>query len=152
MTEICIQKGLRLLELSLSGGSVYYFPIALGKNPQGPKQQAGDNKTPEGEYFVCTRNEQSKYHLFLGLSYPNQSDATKALQKGYIEQAVWQDISAQLASSQRPPWDTILGGAIGIHGGGLVPNWTAGCIALTDDAMDFLWPHVSLGTKVQILP
>lgn len=152
MTEIYIQKGLRLLELSLSNGCIYYFPIALGKNPKGAKQQVGDNKTPEGEYFVCTRNEQSKYHLFLGLSYPNSDDATKALREGRISQAVWQDISVKTASGQRPPWDTQLGGAIGIHGGGLVPNWTAGCIALTDMAMDFLWPHVSCGTKVQILP
>ena len=33
----------------------------------------------------------------------------------------------------RPPWGTALGGEICIHGGGNTRDWTAGCIALSDE-------------------
>jgi len=60
-----------------------------------------------------------------------------------------------------PPWDTRLGGAVGIHGRMLETgsalqivgeNWTDGCIALDNDDLDELTTVLSLGTPVTILP
>lgn len=128
------------------------YPIALGGQPLGHKQREGDGRTPEGSYAVCVRNEQSNYHLALGLSYPNTQDADAALADGRITWDQREAIAQACAAGHRPPWDTPLGGAIMIHGGGIARDWTAGCIALENDAMDALWNLAGLGTAVCILP
>ena len=40
----------------------------------GPKRKQGDLQVPEGFYYINDFNPFSKYHLSLGISYPNQSD------------------------------------------------------------------------------
>ena len=37
----------------------------------------GDEITPSGSFYVCTRNDQSICYLALGLSYPNAEDAER---------------------------------------------------------------------------
>lgn len=150
--DIRVYKKKRILELYCAEKLIASFPIALGPHPLGPKTCQGDGKTPEGLYFVCTRNEKSKYCLFLGLSYPNPADAKHGLEQGLVSETEYQALLEAAARSQRPCWDTALGGAIGIHGGGTLTDWTAGCIALTDTDMVSLWLHASLGTAVHILP
>lgn len=49
--------------------------IGLGKHPEGAKREEGDGKTPEGDYFICTKNAKSKFYLSMGISYPNETDA-----------------------------------------------------------------------------
>ena len=85
--QILIEKSLRRLTLIREHEADLTFRIALGKCPDGHKQREGDFRTPEGEYYVCTRNEKSKYHLALGLSYPNPADAASALARGEITSA-----------------------------------------------------------------
>lgn len=43
----------------------------------GPKRKEGDRQIPEGFYHVDRFNPNSKFHLSLGLNYPNQSDRIK---------------------------------------------------------------------------
>ena len=128
------------------------YRIALGESPLGHKMREGDGKTPEGEYFVCTKNDKSKFHLSLGLSYPNASDAQAAFAAGRISKAECDAVCAAQKTGKRPPWDTALGGFIMIHGGGTDSDWTKGCIALSDADMDVLFAEVPLGTAVRILP
>ncbi len=142
-----IRKGERVL---LWRGRTYR--IALGTSPEGHKEREGDGKTPEGEYFVCTKNEKSKFHRSLGLSYPNAEDAHRALDTGRISQTEYSAILSAQAENRRPPWDTPLGGFIMIHGGGTDGDWTKGCIALEDADMDILFAEVPMGTAVRILP
>ena len=40
----------------------------------GPKRKQGDLQVPEGFYFINDFNPFSKYHLSMGINYPNQSD------------------------------------------------------------------------------
>jgi murein L,D-transpeptidase YafK len=153
---IVIEKSLRRLTVYRDGEAVKQFPVVLGNSPVGPKEERGDGKTPEGEYYVCTRNEQSKFHLFLGLSYPNLEDAHKALAKGLITEEDHNSIISSHSRKVRPPWDTALGGEVGIHGygghggHGIEGDWTAGCIAVTNEAIEELWDLSPLGTIVQI--
>ncbi|MFQ5768247.1 MAG: L,D-transpeptidase family protein, partial [Acidobacteriota bacterium] len=50
------------------------------------------------------------------------------------------------------PKDSRLGGLIEIHGrGGRRRDWTNGCVALSDDGMDFLVRRVRPGTPVTIV-
>ncbi|MFA9376931.1 MAG: murein L,D-transpeptidase family protein [Lachnotalea sp.] len=73
--EIVVYKADRSLELWQSGVLVYEYHIVLGKNAETKKEKEGDCKTPEGEYYVCTKNQYSKFYLALGVSYPNKVDA-----------------------------------------------------------------------------
>ena len=150
MTHILVEKALRRLTLWQDGAPPRRFSIALGACPSGPKRAEGDGKTPEGRYFVCTRNAQSKYYLSLGLSYPSAADAERAFAEGRIDEAVRASIRQAEAERRRPPWDTPLGGFIMLHGGGAASDWTAGCVALDDRDMDVLWAACPLGTEVEI--
>jgi len=44
----------------------------------GPKNQSGDNQTPEGYYYINRFNPASNFHLSLGLNYPNQADKIRS--------------------------------------------------------------------------
>jgi len=128
-------------ELTLFSGSrrIKTYKIALGKNPVGHKVIEGDKRTPEGSYFIDARNENSKYHLALHISYPDRIDAMKA---------------RSLGSSP--------GGGIMIHGTGdeyewmgklhASINWTDGCIAVTNKEIEEIWQLVPDGTRIEIMP
>ena len=150
--RMVVKKAERILYLC-DGQRVYAaYPVALGWAPEGDKQQEGDGKTPEGSYAVCSRNGNSRYHRSLGLSYPNADDAARGLEAGLIDQDSYQRILSALGASGWPPWNTALGGAIMIHGGGSGGDWTAGCIALDNENMDVIWRMCPVGTQVEILP
>ena len=150
--KILIEKSCRRLMLMRDNEPDLIFPVALGKCPVGHKLREGDHRTPEGEYYVCTRNEKSKYHLALGLSYPNPSDGSAALDSGAITSEQHAAILQAHSAQRRPPWDTPLGGFIMIHGGGIEGDWTAGCIALKNEDIEILFALCPLRTKVLILP
>jgi murein L,D-transpeptidase YafK len=157
MPEIHIYKAIRRLFFIDTGKTVLSCPAGLGPHPTGTKLAEGDGKTPEGEYRVCTRNSRSKYTLFLGLNYPAPADAQTAFARGDITPKQLQSILIAHASEKRPPWDTALGGEIGIHGGGILEgdslaDSTAGCIALLDDDIRRLWALAPLGIRVIIHP
>ena len=114
-------------------------------------KRQGDEITPSGSFYVCTRNDKSKYYLALGLSYPNIEDAERGLSTGLITQEQYQAIVDANKAGVTPPWDTPLGGAIEIHGN-QGDRGTAGCIAMTNDVMDILWSYCAVGVPVTIGP
>ena len=118
---------------------------------QGAKMREGDGRTPEGHYHISSRNPQSRFHLALGISYPNARDAHIAYRAGIIDAITLKRICENPA---RPPWDTPLGGFIMIHGqpagGAQSGDWTAGCIALPNDAMTALFEIAAIGDAVDI--
>ncbi len=137
--KILILKSKRELTLLSDGVAVKTYRIALGGSPEGAKRCQGDNRTPEGLYRIDSRNANSKYHLALHVSYPNASD-----------------ISAAKKLRCRA------GGDIMIHGitngfGWLgskhrAVDWTAGCIAVTDEEIEEIWAAVPNGHVVEIRP
>lgn len=150
--SIVVHKAERVLALYNGGVLAASMPVALGFAPEGHKSREGDGKTPEGSYFICLRNERSRYHLSMGLNYPNERDAEAGLAAGLIRETQHAAIAQAQAHGERPPWDTALGGEIMIHGGGRMGDWTAGCIALDNGDMDVLWRCVGIGTPVEIRP
>jgi tetratricopeptide (TPR) repeat protein len=121
--KILIEKEERRLTLFSKGKVLKTYTIALGGNPNGPKERQGDNKTPEGTYIIDSRNRDSRYHLSLHVSYPNEKDKKRAKELGVSP-----------------------GGDIMIHGikngfswvGDLHTevDWTKGCIAVTDEEIE----------------
>lgn len=137
LDRILIEKSARRITLYQNGEAVRIWPMALGFAPQGDKIREGDGRTPEGSFRIDRRNESSRYHLSLGLDYPQPDDIARARSGGYSP-----------------------GGDIMIHG---QPNalaeplqvpgdWTAGCIALTNARMREIWDHTPIGTPVEIRP
>jgi hypothetical protein len=149
---VLVRKAARVLGLYVNGRLAGAYPIALGPSPEGPKQREGDGRTPEGEYYVCTRNPNSRFHLFLGLSYPNAQDAEAGRRAGVITEAQHRALLSASAAHRQPPWDTPLGGEVGLHGNGASSDWTLGCLALEDEDIAALWSTLKLGDPVVIEP
>ncbi len=137
--RIVIEKSKHTLTL-MSGSTVLKtYKVALGGQPVGPKQRQGDHKTPEGLYVVDRKNPASIFHRALHLSYPNERDRQNARQLGVSP-----------------------GGDVEIHGLGAKygwvgaahrqMDWTDGCIAVTNEEIDEIWPLVPVGTTVEIKP
>jgi murein L,D-transpeptidase YafK len=137
--RIVVEKSARKLSVFKNGHLLKTYLVALGPSPVGPKEQEGDMKTPEGLYTIDRRNPNSDYHLSLHISYPAPEDVKRAEARG---------VSA--------------GCDIMIHG---LPNgqgwmgdlhrkidWTAGCIALTDEEIEELWRITPDGTPIEIKP
>ena len=137
-TKIVVNKSDHTLTIYHDQTKLQSYNVSLGSG-SGPKQEAGDRKTPEGLYIVDAKNPTSRFHRAFHLSYPNAADRQRAQKLG------------------KDP-----GGDIEIHGqmkslawlGPLSRNfdWTAGCIALTNDQIDAIWPIVPAGTPVEIKP
>jgi len=139
------------MELSDGETLVKVYRIALGLNPVDDKRKEGDGCTPEGEFYICTKNDRSRFHLFLGLSYPNQEDAERGLKSGLISKEEHDQIIEAIVAKKRPPWNTKLGGEIGIHGGGAGADWTQGGIAVENKDIEELFMTMNLGSTVKIL-
>jgi len=150
--EIKISKMKRSLEVYDDGRLVKTFSMVLGFSPDGDKEIEGDGRTPEGEFYVATKNPKSKFHLSLGLSYPSMDAAERGLKKGLITKAEHDAILEALREGRMPPQKTALGGEIYIHGGGVERDWTWGCVALRNEEIEQLFASIPLGTKVTILP
>ncbi len=137
--KIVVLKSERKLLAYANGTILIAYKISLGKNPIGVKQYEGDKKTPEGIYYINNKTAISKFHKNLGISYPNENDLKNAKQIG-----------------------NPAGGSIKIHGlqNGLgfigrlqtLSDWTAGCIALTNEEVDDLYNHTPMGTVIEIKP
>ena len=151
--RIVVKKGARTL--SLYDGPTHLvktYRVALGPQPTGPKQLEGDGATPEGDYYVTHANPRSKFHLSLGLSYPNAADAARGVSRGSITKTEGQAIVDAIDKRERPPQHTKLGGDIFLHGGGASTDWTAGCIALESKDIEELFARLPIGARVTILP
>jgi lipoprotein-anchoring transpeptidase ErfK/SrfK len=150
--KVVVRKGARRLTLYAGGEAVRVYPVALGFEPAGDKVKEGDGRTPEGDFYVCMKNERSRFYLSLGLSYPNAEDAERGLRDGLITRAQHERIASAIKEQRCPPWDTPLGGEIFIHGGGTSGDWTFGCVALSDENIKELFDAVPAGTPVRVEP
>ncbi|MDX2165664.1 MAG: L,D-transpeptidase [Deltaproteobacteria bacterium] len=150
-----IWKAKRRMELRQGDQVLREFKISLGWAPSHAKELRGDNRTPVGRYYI-TGKRPSRYHFFLGLSYPNVEDAERGYQHGLIDAQQWADIYFANLRGDPPTAQTALGGMVGIHGFGGRPylpiDWTEGCIAVSNDDAEYLYQVVSVGTPVIINP
>ncbi len=111
----------RLLEVWVKGNNsdsytlFKTYKVCTQSGTTGPKRAQGDNQIPEGFYYINEFNPNSKYHLALGLNYPNASDRI-------------------LSNSFRP------GGDIYIHGSCV----STGCIAISDIPIEELYTMASI--------
>lgn len=146
-----IVKHTKMLTVYDGDEAVLHIPVVTGKNP-GDKHREGDLATPEGEFYVCYKNPESKYHRFLGLSYPNVEDAERGVREGLITAAEREAICSAIKKKECPPWKTSLGGEVGIHGPCPNVTWTHGCIAMSVEQIERLYDLMEIGDEVVVLP
>jgi hypothetical protein len=150
--KIVITKSARRLDLYSDGVLLHTYRIALGFAPEGDKEREGDGRTPEGEFYVCVKNPESKFGLSLGVSYPSKDDAARGSREGLIDEQDYGRIIAAIDSGQAPPMKTSLGGEIYIHAGGSAKDRTQGCVGLEEGDMKELYADVEIGTTIIIKP
>ena len=68
VTRIVVEKQRHLMTLYTGDQIVRTYHVALGRGGLGPKRVQGDDRTPEGKYFIDSRNEQSGFHRALHVS------------------------------------------------------------------------------------
>ena len=134
VTRVLIFKEQRSLFLMHEDKVLKKYKIELGFAPEGHKVFEGDGRTPEGEYTIDRRNPNSAFYLSIGISYPNAADRAAARALG------------------KSP-----GGEIFIHGGRRPgdpkrPDWTAGCISVSNKQMRDIYAMVKDGTPISIYP
>jgi murein L,D-transpeptidase YafK len=137
--KVLVLKSERKLHLMGRGEVLKSYRISLGKQPKGAKVREGDNRTPEGFYWIDWRKTSDKYNLSMHISYPNARDAANARKQGVPA-----------------------GGMIMIHGTPLddeypewffgTLDWTEGCIAMQNADMREVWSLVQDGTLIEIRP
>ncbi len=147
-----IVKHDRLLHLFDGSRLLASYRVGLGRHPTGDKVCRGDDRTPLGTFYICHKNPASRYHRFLGISYPNERAVERGLREGRLSIGQAEALREALRQGRQPDWSTPLGGGIGLHGGGSDRDWTAGCIALTDEAIERLDTILAVGDPVEILP
>lgn len=105
-----------------------------------------------GVFYICMKNEQSKFHLSLGLSYPNLEDAQRGLRDKLISRVQYDEIAKAIRNRDLPPWNTPLGGEIMIHGCKDGRDTTKGCIAVDNPEIEELFQALPMRTPVEIRP
>jgi len=150
--EIKVYKSTKLLEVWENGTLTKTYEIAIGKSKVGHKEVEGDQKTPEGKYKVVIKNPNSKFHLSFGINYPNSHDAKFALDREVISADECHKICEAEEKGEIPPWKTILGGEIYIHGNLEKQRWTEGCVRMFDKDIEELYEKIEIGTSVIIYP
>lgn len=135
--RILVEKSARRMTVWQKDGPPKSFDIALGFSPDGDKSREGDGRTPEGIFRIDRLNRQSKYHLSLGIDYPQKQHREAARRAGHSPGG---DIMIHGQPNQVPEGYKVKG------------DWTAGCIAVTNPEIEEIFAHAAIGTQVEIRP
>ena len=138
--RVRVLKAQRVLELLDARGRVLKsYPIALGRHPKGPKQRRGDGRTPEGFYLIDRRTAHTLYHRALHISYPSILDVRRA-EAAHLNPGAGIFVHGMPASfGHHDPVKFFV-------------DWTDGCIAVGNIAIEEIWDAVPDGTVIEILP
>jgi len=137
--HIVVEKAQRKMFLYQKGIVIGEIPVSLGKNPVGQKQEQGDGRTPEGEFFIHRKLCSPKYYRSLCISYPRPEDIDRAAKRGVSP-------GGDITIHAQPKWNA--DGQQDQYT--LSQNWTQGCVAVTNSTMNELWYAVREGVPVTI--
>ena len=140
--KIVVYKAKRKMYAYKNGKLVEEFRISLGANGGangGDKVKVGDYRTPEGTYSIVRKKCDSRLYKSLMISYPSEVDKVEARKRGV-------NPGGYITIHGQPKWNA--------DGRGdnftLSRDWTEGCMAVPNRAMDKLWCAVEKGVKIEI--
>jgi len=143
--SLIIDKGKYELFVIANDQIIKSYPVVFGSNPIDDKLMEGDRSTPEGQFSVRDYYPHRSWSKFIWIDYPTE-DSWRKHRQAKIEGLI--------------PSDATIGGEIGIHG---VPegrsfliatksNWTWGCISMTNEDVNDLYPLIYKGMPILIRP
>lgn len=135
--RILIEKQARRMTVFQKDGPAKIYRIALGFAPDGDKSRQGDGRTPEGVFRIDRLNPHSRFHLSLGIDYPQPQHRRAARAGGFDPGG---DIMIHGQPNQVPQGYRVKG------------DWTEGCIAISNDEIDEIFALTRIGTEVEIRP
>jgi murein L,D-transpeptidase YafK len=135
--RILIEKSARRMTVYRDGTALRSYAVRLGFAPEGDKERQGDGRTPEGIFRIDRKNARSRFHLSLGIDYPQREHVVRAAAGGYSP-------GGDIFIHGQPP------GVEGMHW--IDRDWTAGCIAVPNAVIEELWRVTAVGTVVEIRP
>jgi murein L,D-transpeptidase YafK len=135
VTHVVVNKSERKMYLLHNDKVLEDYDFDLGFAPVGHKVKEGDGRTPEGTYLIDRRNPNSKFHLSIGISYPNMVDRAQAYAQG-----------------ESPGGDIFIHGQPNGFKGRKGPDWTAGCIAVSNKEVEWIYAMVKDGTPITLYP
>jgi lipoprotein-anchoring transpeptidase ErfK/SrfK len=139
--SVVIEKSKFQLSIYEADMLIQTFTIGVGENP-GDKESAGDKRTPEGNFHICSIEDSSAWkHDF----YDGKGVIANAYGPWFIRLCT--------TSKDTKSGKTWIG--IGIHGthdpSRLGTRCTEGCIRMNNSDLLKLLKMVEVGTKVEIL-
>lgn len=136
--SLCVEKNKGILKTYHKGVLVKTYVCGVGLNKDGHKQKEGDNRTPEGMYYLSSKTDKSNYYKNFHISYPNNADRARCKKAGVPT-----------------------GGDVKIHGfadakgntsnKNLYYTYTWGCVAVCNADMDELYKWVQVGSPIYII-
>ena len=151
--SIILRKKTRELTIYANSIKIATYTVGLGRSSIGRKQNKDDLKTPEGNYYICKKEFNHKYHMFLQINYPSSEDAERARNSLLISNTDYINISQAETNGEPPPDNTELGGNIGIHGFGSESSWTKdGSISMNNVDLEEVYWNIPVGCPIMILP
>lgn len=149
--RILVDKSERTLSLIEDGRVVRVYPVGLGFEPEGDGRE-GDGRTPEGVFRIDRLNPESRYHLSLGIDYPQRAGGAGGLRpwRGHLHpRPAFGDRALRGPRAAQGRLDG------GVHrgrrrqrGGGLArgrDRHGGGDRALSRGLLPFLWSQISRG-------
>jgi murein L,D-transpeptidase YafK len=136
--RIFVDKSDHRMIVFSGGRAVRQFQVALGRGGLAPKTRQGDGRVPEGNYRITGLNPNSAFYRSLRIGYPTRAQTADARRRG-IDPG--NDIMIHGLPNGR--------GALGKRH--RLVDWTQGCIAVTNEEMDWLWAAVAVGTPIEIV-
>lgn len=136
--KVLVVKSERALHLMRRGEVIKSYRVSLGKK-SGAKEYEGDQRTPEGLYWINWRKPSDNYNLSMHISYPNANDLKRSEELGLPPGGMIM-LHGTPTDEEYPEWffNTL--------------DWTEGCIALTNNDMQEVWTTVKDGTLIEIRP
>lgn len=119
------------------------YPCVFGSSDFRDKYMAGDKRTPEGNFKIILKRNNTQWKYELLLNYPNQ-ESYKKFDERKAEGLI--------------PKNARIGGGIAIHATrpqeewtvDYYQNWTDGCISLKYHEAEDLYSYIPVGTPVTI--
>jgi hypothetical protein len=158
LAEPWILVNLQRMSLHLLDGEIKVksYDIGRGAGPTGRIGVTGMG-TPTGDFVISKKlrreNMLDRGSRFLMFEYPRAEDVERALEGGMIDSNDFDRLSEAIFAGREPPYDTPLGGPLGIQGNYFFfhsRNFTDGSVALANGDINELYNYVFPGMRVVI--
>ncbi len=143
INQIKVYKSLHRMDLINDGKVVKSYRVMLARGGSAPKRKEGDHLVPEGEYILDYKNPDSKFYKSIHISYPNDEDIKRAQEAGV-------EPGGDIMIHGYPNKESALFKFLRKIGLSKLVDWTAGCVAVTNDEMEELYNEVEVYTPITI--